>query len=75
MKRSLKLFVTWILTIALMFPGTLIFAEDAANPAENAESAENEYKYSDYIKSIAKNMLTIGLLIFFMPTCLMDLLE
>ncbi len=54
MKRTVKLFSTWLLVFALSFSFTAVFAEES-----NAEQSV-EYKYSDFIKNIAKNISLFG---------------
>ena len=54
MKLTVKLFSTWVLVFALSFSFTAVFAEES-----NAEQSV-EYKYSDFIKNIAKNISLFG---------------
>lgn len=54
MKRLSKLFSAWILIFALSFSFTAVFAE------ESYEEQMQEYKYSDFIKNIAKNIALFG---------------
>ncbi len=54
MKRMAKMFAIWVLVFALSISCTAVFAEEAQ------ETTEPEYKYSDFIKNIAKNIALFG---------------
>ncbi len=54
MKRAAKIFATWMLILTFSFSCVAVFAE------ETAETKEVEYKYSDFIKNIAKNIALFG---------------
>ncbi len=54
MKRMAKVLTVWVLVFAICFSFTAVFADDTG------ETTEQTYKYSDYIKSIAKNIALFG---------------
>ncbi|MBQ7097793.1 MAG: PDZ domain-containing protein [Clostridia bacterium] len=54
MKRISKIMTAWILTLVMACSCVTVWAEDTA------ESIEQEYKYSDYVKSIAKQIALLG---------------
>ncbi len=54
MKRISKIMTAWILTLVMVCSCVTVWAEDAV------DSEEQEYKYSDYVKSIAKQIALLG---------------
>ena len=54
MKHISKIMTAWILTFIMVCSCVTVSAE------ENVDTQEQEYKYSDYVKSIAKQIALMG---------------
>ena len=58
MKRKARVISVWLLIFALSFSSVSVFAQQAESA--EGETTVQQYRYSDYIKTIAKNIALFG---------------